>query len=95
MITDNKKFWSTTRPLFSSKGRGGGGQAIEKLKCHSTIISIKENIQIQQEFSFSGVNADEFTSEINNLNSRKAGTFIPPKQLKQAVDIITETLTHI
>ena len=76
---------------------GAVEQAIEKLKCHPSIISMKENIQIQQEFSFSGVNADEFTSEINNLNSRKAGTFmdIPAKQLTQAVDIITEPLTHI
>ena len=125
-ITDNKKFWNTTKPLFSNKGGEGDNivlvngnkiisddreiantfndffkntvgslgitenrfltsdfdnelcaveQAIEKFKCHPSIISIKENIQIHQEFSFSEVNANEMKSEINNLNSRKAGTF--------------------
>ena len=72
-------------------------EAVAKFAIHPSIISIRDNVKIDQTFSFSEVNADEIKFEINGLNKNKAGTFmnIPAKQLKQAVDIINECLMNI
>ena len=72
-------------------------KAIAKFENHPSIISIKENVDIESRFSFSEVTVDEIKTEINSLDSKKSGTFmnIPAKQLKQVVEIIAETLMHI
>ena len=148
-ITDNKKFWNITKPLFSDKGGGkdniilvhndkiisddaevaqtfndffknsvksldivenrfllsetnidglnGVDEAVAKFAKHPSILCIIENVKIDQGFSFSEVTAGDIKTQIKNLNTNKAGTYmgIPAKQLKQACDIICEPLTNI
>ena len=146
--TDNKKFWTTVKPLFSNYN--GGSRtitlvedddiisndediarifnnyfvdsvkslnitknrallndtenltdpveiALKKFECHPSIISIKENIFVENKFSFSKVTRAEISMEIKNLDIKKAGTFpnIPAKQLKLVEDVIAEPLMLI
>ena len=64
---------------------------------HPSIISIRENVRIEGEFSFSIITANDIKkNEIINLKP-KAGTFmdIPAKQLKQMCDIVCKPLMMI
>ena len=72
-------------------------KAVKKFQFHPSIISIKKHAHITEKFSFWNVNTDEMINEINNLDSKKAGTFmnIPVKRLKEVVDIVAEPLTQI
>ena len=67
-------------------------KAIKKYQYHPSIINIKKHIQVTEKFSFWDVDADEIKIEIENLNSKKSGTFmgIPIKRLKAVVDIVAE-----
>ena len=150
-ITDNKKFWSTVKPLFGNKGNLGdkivlveegkvisddkeiaeafngffaktveslgivenklllkeGGNlqstkhdvntAIEMYETHPSIITIKNTVNIDVEFSFSTITVEDIKMEIGKLNHRKAGTYmgIPAKQLKQVCSIISKPLVKI
>ena len=71
--------------------------AIKKFENHPSIIKIKENIIVDSRFSFSEVNSSDIALEIRKLKTNKAGTFmnIPVKDLKQAVEIISEPLMKI
>ena len=71
--------------------------AIKMYEIHPSIISIKEHVKVDSQFSFSSVNIEEIRSEIKNLNPKKAGTFmnIPTKQLKQVCDVVCEPLMTI
>ena len=70
--------------------------AIEMYAAHPSIISIRENVKIEGEFSFSIITANDIKNEISNLKP-KAGTFmdIPTKQLKQMCDIVCKPLMMI
>ena len=72
-------------------------RAVNKFKYHPSILDIRKHVQMQQKFSFWGVDAEEMTIEINSLNEKKAGTFmnIPVKILKETVDIVAEPLSQI
>ena len=72
-------------------------EAIKKFEVHPSIRAINENRTVKQIFSFSKVNVEDMHSEIMNLDSKKAGTFmnIPTKYLKETADIICEPLTII
>ena len=97
-ITDNKKFWNITRPLFSNKGGGRENillvdgdkiisddaevaQNFNDFYKNPSIVCIKENVKIDNRFSFSEVNVDDIQKEIKLLSNKKAGTFmiIPTK----------------
>ena len=75
----------------------GVSEAIQKYENHPSVISIKENVKIDHEFSFSDVTIDEIKVEIKRLNIKKSGTFmnIPTKHLQQSIDIICEPLMYI
>ena len=70
---------------------------IGKFENHPSIVCIKENVKIDNRFSFSEVNVDDIQKEIKLLSNKKAGTFmnIPTKQLKRSVDIISQPLMEI
>ena len=70
--------------------------AIDKFKNHPSILRIKENVQVNEKFSFSTVEEYDFTTEILRLDTRKP-TFnnIPAKILKMNQDICTPPLCII
>ena len=72
-------------------------RAIKKFGHHPSIIDIRKNVTVTTKFSFSEIDATEMISEVNNLNSKKSGTFmnIPVKRLKETVDIVAQPLTDI
>ena len=71
--------------------------AIKKFENHPSILDIKKNVTIKTLFSFSQVNAAEMLLEINELDSKKTGTFmnIPVKRLQEVGDIVAEILAQI
>ena len=72
-------------------------RAIKKFGHHPSILDIKRNVSVTTKFSFTEVGVPEMITEINNLNAKKAGTFmnIPVKILKEAVDIVAQPLADI
>ena len=72
-------------------------KAVKKFENHPSILDIKKNVTISSMFTFSQVTAAEMLLEINNLDDKKAGTFmnIPVKRLKEVGDIVAQTLTEI
>ena len=91
-ITENRAVLMETDNI-----EGKVKKAIKMFEIHPSIISINENIKVDTRFSFSEVNADEMKSEIMNLKTNKAGTFmnIPAKQLKQVCEVVCEPLKEI
>ena len=81
----------------SSAIEGSVNEALNKFENHPSIRAIRENVDVDMSFSFEEVSQDNIKQEIKYLDSKKAGTFsnIPPKQLKQTVDIICEPLMRI
>ena len=72
-------------------------KAVKKFKSHPSIIGIKKRVHVSEKFTFWEVDATEMITEINNLDSKKSGTFmnIPVKRLKEVGDIVAETLAQI
>ena len=70
---------------------------LKKFECHPSILGIKENVKIENKFSFSKVSMSDIEFEVRSLKTKKASTFmnIPAKQLKQVVDIIVKPLMQI
>ena len=62
---------------------------------HPSIISIKDHVKVDSEFSFSSVTTEDIKSEINALNPKKKGGSIPTKQLKEVSDIVSEHIAAI
>ena len=62
---------------------------------HPSIISIKNHVKVDSEFSFSPVTAEDIKNEINALNPKKNGGSIPTKQLKEVGDIVSEPIAMI
>ena len=83
--------------LLTENTKGGVEGAIKMYEIHPSIISIKEHVKVDSQFSFYPVSIEDIQSEINNLNSKKAGTFmnIPTKQLKQVCNVVCEPLMEI
>ena len=80
-ISENKAVLTETKNT-----EGKVEKAIQMFEFHPSIMSIKEN-----------VNASDIRSEIINLKTNKAGTFmnIPTKQLKQGCKVVCEPLMEI
>ena len=91
-ITDNKALLTDDSNINDPVGK-----AIKKFENHPSILDIKKNVSIESTFAFSEVNAAEMLIEINDLNDKKAGTFmnIPVKRLKEVGGIVAETLAQI
>ena len=72
-------------------------KAVKKFKSHPSIIGIKKRVHVSEKFTFWEVDATEMITEINNLDSKKSGTFmnIPVKRLKEVLDIVAEPLSQI
>ena len=70
-------------------------RAVKKFCHHPSIIDIKKNVPITSKFAFIDIDVSEMKKEINDLNVKKAGTFmnIPIKILKEAVDIVAKPLS--
>ena len=48
---------------------------IKKFENHPNVLSINENINIEQSFTFSEITSEEVLSEINNLDSKKVESY--------------------
>ena len=72
-------------------------RAVKKFGHHPSILDIKRNVSITTKFSFTEIDVAEMITEVNNLNAKKAGTFmnIPVKILKEAADIVAQPLVDI
>ena len=72
-------------------------KAVKKFENHPSILDIKQNVAVSSVFTFTEVNAAEILLEINDLDDKKAGTFmnIPAKRLKEVGDIVAGTLAQI
>ena len=71
--------------------------AIEKYKNHTSILTIQNNVTIDQSFSFQIASTDTIYKQINLLNLKKNGTHggIPPKCLKLAANESAPIITNI
>ena len=71
--------------------------AIKMYESHPSISKIKENVVVETRFSFTAISIDDIHSEIRSLNTKKAIPYmnIPPKQLKEVMDIIDKPLLAI
>ena len=71
--------------------------AIKMYEAHPSILKIKESVVVETTFSFSPISTEAIRSELKLLNTRKAIPYmnIPPKQLKEVIDIIVEPLQSI
>ena len=67
------------------------------LKKPTSVLSIKETININELFQCSEITSDKILSEINNLDSKRVGSYknIPTKILKESSEISCEYLTKI
>ena len=70
---------------------------IEEYKSHPPILTIQNNVTIDQSFSFQIASTDTIYKQINLLNSKKNGTHggIPPKCLKLAANESAPIITNI
>ena len=70
---------------------------IKKFEVHPCILAIKDNIVARDNFEFAQITTEQMLSEINNINSKKIGTFldIPSKILKKSADIVVNFLTDV
>ena len=91
-ITENKALLTDDSKIIDPVQK-----AIKKFENHPSILDIRNNVAINSSFVFSEVNAAEMLVEINDLDDKKAGTFmnIPVKRLKEVGDIVAETLAQI
>ena len=91
-ITENKLLLTKTDDIH-----GGVENAINKYEVYPSIISINENVIVENRFAFSEVTADDIRHELKCLKPGKAGTFmdIPRKQLKDVCEIVCEPLSFI
>ena len=71
--------------------------AITMYESHPSILKIKENVVVETNFSFSPISTEVIHSELKLLSTRKAIPYmnIPPKQLKEVIDIIDKPLQGI
>ena len=71
--------------------------AQKKFENHPSIVDIKNKVTVEAKFSFSKVKISDIKTEINNLDTNKAGTFsnVSAKQLQQVEEVIAEPLMHI
>ena len=71
--------------------------ALKRFENHPSIIEIKEKVTVKAKFSFLKVEISDIRTEIRNLDTKKAGTFlnISANQLKQVEDVIVEPLMQI
>ena len=90
---------SENKLLLTEVGHSCGKvlDAIKMYESHPSILKIKENVVVETEFSFSPVSLEEIHSELKMLNTRKAIPYmnIPPKQLKEVMNIIDKPLQGI
>ena len=72
-------------------------KAVKKFENHPSILDIQQNVAVSSVFTFTEVNGAEILLEINDLDDKKAGTFmnIPAKRLKEVGDIVAGTLAQI
>ena len=71
--------------------------AIKKFENHPSVMVIRENINLNQEFFFKEVEVDKILKEIRNLDSNKSGTFqnIPSNRLKEVSEVSAPCLKNI
>ena len=91
-ISENKMLLTEVQNIH-----GKVADAIKMYESHPSILKIKENVDIETTFSFSPISTEDIHAEIKSLNTRKAIPYmnIPPKQLKEVIDIIVKPLQGI
>ena len=72
-------------------------EVVKKYKDHPSILKIKENIEINGEFSFDNTDAQTIGKQISQLDLKKAGVEndIPSKLLIETSDIVSQHLANI
>ena len=75
-ITENKLPLTSTNDVFN-----GVDESINKFQKHPSIMSMDENVSVDDRFSFLEINAEEIHLQIRSLKNNKASTFmnIPAK----------------
>ena len=70
--------------------------AIKKFENQPSVLDIKQNILVIQNFYFSNKDVSDVLKETTALNNKKNGTFgsIPTKHLKEMSDICTPPLNN-
>ena len=70
---------------------------IKIYEMHPSILKIKENVKVENKFTFSNTNSNEIINEIRKLNPNKARTEndIPVKILIESQDIVGDHLSKI
>ena len=70
---------------------------IKKFEVHPSILAIKENISVLDNFEFAKITSQDILSEINNIDTKKLGTSlsIPSKMVKIASNTVADYLTVI
>ena len=87
--------------MLVNKTSGNQGKVIDALKryeSHPSVLKIKEKVGlVDTTFSFSLCTISDIESEIKALNPKKGKPHmsIPPKQLKDVKDIVSEALLEI
>ena len=87
--TDNKKFWKTVKPLFSTCG--GGSQKISLVKDGEIISDDQEVAEIFNQFFINSVNSLEITKNkllISNTDNLNDPVEIALKKFEQHPSII-------
>ena len=71
--------------------------ALKKFANHPSVNEIKKNVNVRGKFSFYSVTKTIMEDELKSLKTKKASTFmnIPPKHIKQVIDIIIDPLVQI
>ena len=72
-------------------------KSIGKFENHPSILSINGNVNVEQPCQFSEIISEGVLSEINNLDSKRTGSYknIPSKILKETSKISSERLAKI
>ena len=70
---------------------------VEQFKNHPSICKIKENISVNEKFSFNSMTSDQVENVIKNLNTHKATQCndIPAKIILKSSDIVSPYLSNI
>ena len=96
-LTEVESIYIQTVPLYqceSSQNTDPITKIIEKFQYHLSILSITHNV-VSGKFSFKHFSEDDISSEIKNMNKKKASTGIPIKFLKEQSDILSGKLKDI
>ena len=72
-------------------------EILKKYQSHPSVVKIKENVPVENKFSFDDITSELFEKQLLNLNSKKASgkNDIPVRALAKSSDIVSNYLSAI